>query len=461
MSEEDRFESLKLRSELTENLAALEYHQMTLIQERSLPLILEGRDVVARAKTGSGKTAAFALGVLNSIDSSSASVQALVLCPTRELSNQVTEEIRRLARKIANVRVLALCGGTPTGPQVSSLERGVHVVVGTPGRTLKHLLKGSLLVQSVKMVVVDEADTMLDMGFSEEVESIFDYLPRKRQTLLFSATYPDGIANISTRVQDSPVHLDVTDLDTSAEIEEHWSLVQREQRLHRLLDALEHWAGTLNIVFCNTKLDCAEVTRYLRSEKIAALEMHGDLDQFQRTETLIRFSNQSATVLVATDVAARGLDIGKVDVVFNFELPKQPEVYLHRIGRTGRAGRKGRAISLVTHKERGRLEDIQNEFRHTNIQEFELRPVSEPASGLIPSMTTIEVSGGRRHKLRPGDLLGAITATKEIPGSAVGEINVLEKNTFIAIDRDHHTRVLAILNKSPIKGKAYRARSIT
>jgi ATP-independent RNA helicase DbpA len=461
MSEETSFESLTLRNELIENLAELEYHQMTLIQQKSLPLILEGRDVVARAKTGSGKTAAFALGVLNSMDSGSLNTQSLILCPTRELANQVTEEIRRLARRIANVRVLALCGGSPTGPQVSSLERGVHIVVGTPGRTLKHLTKGTLRVQSVQTVVLDEADRMLDMGFSDEIEAILNYLPPKRQTLLFSATYPDGIAKISGRVQDNPVHLDVTDMDSSAEIEEHWSLVQGEQRLHGLLDALEYWAGTLNIVFCNTKLDCAEVTSYLRSAKVAALAMHGDLEQFERTETLIRFSNQSVTVLVATDVAARGLDIGKVDVVFNFELPTQPEVYLHRIGRTGRAGRKGRAISLVTDREQRRLKDIQDEFPHTDIQEYELRRVSEPASGLVPSMTTIEISGGRRHKLRAGDFLGAITASKEIPGNAVGKINVLEKNTFVAIHKEHHAKAVSILNQDPIKGKSYRARSIT
>ena len=461
MSEENDFKSLKLRSELIENLAALEYREMTVIQQKSLPPILEGRDVVGRAKTGSGKTAAFALGALNSLDSTSLETQSLVLCPTRELATQVTEEIRRLARRIANVRVLTLCGGSPTGPQVGSLERGVHIVVGTPGRTLKHLIKGTLKPKSIGMVVLDEADRMMDMGFSEEINAILNHLPRQRQTLLFSATYPAGIAKISGRVQENPVHIDVTEQDSSAEIEEHWSLVRLDQRLHCLLDALEDWAGTLNIVFCNTKLDVGEVTRYLRNANVAALPMHGDLEQFQRTETLIRFSNQSATVLVATDVAARGLDIGQVDVIFNFELPTQPEVYLHRIGRTGRAGRKGRAISLVTHNERHRLSDIQDKYSHTDIQEYELRRVAEPASGLIPSMATIEVSGGRRNKLRPGDFLGAITATKEVPGNAIGKIDVLEKNTFVAVHKKHHAKAISILNKAPIKGKSYRARSIT
>ena len=405
--------------------------------------------------------AAFALGALNSIDPSNSCVQTLVLCPTRELANQVTQEIRSLARKIPNVRVLTLCGGTPTGPQTSSLERGAHVVVGTPGRTLKHLTKETLKLDFVQTVVLDEADRMLDMGFTEEIEAILDYLPRKRQTLLFSATYPDAIAEISERVQDRPVSVDVTDMETPAEIEQYWSSVEHETRLESLLDALDHWAGTLNIVFCNTKLDCAEITNYLQSENIAALAMHGDLEQFERTETLIQFSNQSATVLIATDVAARGLDIGKVDVVFNYELPNQPEVYLHRIGRTGRAGRKGRSISLVTDKEHRRLKEIKETLHYKNIQKFDLNRVAERSSDLLPPMTTIEVSGGRRHKLRPGDFLGAITATKEISGTAVGKIDVLEKKTFIAINEANHTKAVRILNKVPIKGKTFRARSIS
>ncbi|MEC9465850.1 MAG: ATP-dependent RNA helicase DbpA [Myxococcota bacterium] len=460
MSEEKNFESLALRSELIEGLAALEYREMTVIQQASLPPILEGRDVVGRAKTGSGKTAAFALGALNSLDTTNLETQTLVLCPTRELADQVTDEIRRLAKRIANVRVLALCGGMPNRPQVKSLERGVHIVVGTPGRVLKHLLTGALELRALEMVVLDEADRMMDMGFSDEIDAILDHLPQQRQTLLFSATYPSGIADISEQVQDDPVHIDVTEADTSPEIEEYWSSVYHDERLDCLLDAMEDCAGTLNLVFCNTKSDVKQVTRYLQDENIAALSMHGDLEQFERTERLIRFSNQSATVLVATDVAARGLDIGQVDVVFNYELPPKPEVYLHRIGRTGRAGRKGRAYSLVTDRELRRLDAIQDAYAHTTIEEYQLRSVDEPASELTPSMTTIEVSGGRRNKLRPGDLVGALTSTKEIPGDAIGKIDVLEKKSFIAIQAEHRKNAVAILNKAPIKKKSYRARAI-
>ena len=284
--------------------------------------------MVGRAKTGSGKTAAFALGALNSLDTTNLETQTLVLCPTRELADQVTEEIRRLAKRIANVRVLALCGGMPNRPQVKSLERGVHIVVGTPGRVLKHLLSEALDLRALEMVVLDEADRMLDMGFGDEIDAILDHLPQQRQTLLFSATYPSGIAEISEQVQDDPIHIDVTEDDSSPEIEEYWSPVYHEERLDNLLDMLEDCAGTLNLVFCNTKSDVKQVTKFLQDENIAALSMHGDLEQFERTERLVRFANQSATVLVATDVAARGLDIGQVDVVFNYELPPKPEVYL-------------------------------------------------------------------------------------------------------------------------------------
>ena len=308
----------------------------------------------------------------------------------------------------------------PNRPQVKSLERGVHIVVGTPGRVLKHLLSEALDLRALEMVVLDEADRMLDMGFSDEIDAILD-LPQQRQTLLFSATYPSGIAEISEQVQDDPIHIDVTEDDTSPEIEEHWSPVYHEERLDCLLDAMEDCAGTLNLVFCNTKSDVKQVTKFLQDENIAALSMHGDLEQFERTERLVRFANQSATVLVATDVAARGLDIGQVDVVFNYELPPKPEVYLHRIGRTGRAGRKGRAYSLVTDRELRRLDAIQETYPHTTLDEYALRRVDTPASELAPSMTTIEVSGGRRNKLRPGDLVGAPTSAKKSRATSLGK----------------------------------------
>ena len=461
MTHPNAFDTLCLKPALTQSLRQQGYVEMTMIQQKALPLILEGRDLVGRAKTGSGKTAAFALGILQNVDPARQQEQALVLCPTRELADQVTEEIRKLAKKIPNVRVLSVCGGNPMGPQIGSLERGVHIVVGTPGRVLKHLTKETLWADQMQTLVLDEADRMLDMGFSEDIAKIIAFLPQKRQTLLFSATFPEGISKISSRIQKKPVHVDVTALDVPAEIEQYWISVSRQQRQASLLEVLGHGAGTLNLVFCNTKIDCAKVATFLKDHDIPALAMHGDLEQYERTETLVQFSNQSASVLVATDVAARGLDIGKVDAVFNYELPQQPEVYTHRIGRTGRAGRQGQAFSLVTPREEERLEAIQAQMDAGSLERFELTGASQQKSHLMSPMVTLVVNAGRRHKLRPGDLLGAITARKTVPGDAVGKIDVLESRTYIAIHKDHTDIALQLLNSAPIKGKPYKVRRVS
>ncbi len=460
MSDETLFDTLPLKPALIETLQTLGYHQMTLVQSQSLPAVLDGRDVLVRAKTGSGKTAAFALGLLNRLESSSFRVQSLVLCPTRELANQVAKEIRRLARTLPNTKVLTLCGGVPIGPQIGSLQHSAHIIVGTPGRILKHLRKQTLRLRGVNTVVLDEADRMLDMGFTEDIEKVLSYVPVKRQTLLFSATYPEDIAVMSRRVQRSPVSIDVTDDEAPAHIEQTWCSVTRENRIDSMVNALCRWGGRLNIVFCNTKIDCAEVAQRLQHEGIAAIAMHGDLEQPDRVRALVRFANQSATVLVATDVAARGLDIDDVDMVFNYELPDQPEVYVHRIGRTGRANKTGAAISLVTAREERRLHAIQEERPEAEIREVDRPSEKDDHGALMPSMTTIELNGGRKNRLRPGDLLGAITAGGQIPGSAVGKIDVLERRCFIALHSEHVQAAVRRLNEDRIKGMSFRARAI-
>lgn len=347
MSAPTDFSILKLKPELLASLVNLGYLEMTLVQAETLPKLIDGVDVLARAKTGSGKTAAFGLGLLNKLEPSTYRVQALVLCPTRELADQVAKEIRRLARAIPNVKILSLCGGSPLGAQITSLQHSPHVIVGTPGRVLKHLNKGTVKLDALQTLVLDEADRMLDMGFADELNAILDFVPANRQTLLFSATYADAIAAISARIQRKPVRIDVTQDEQAALITQYWCSVTRENRCDELLRTLRAWGGELNLVFCNTKIDCAEVASYLQSKKVVAVALHGDLDQAERTEVLARFANRSASVLIATDVAARGLDVKDLDAVFNFELPKQPEVYVHRIGRTGRAGKEGLAVSLV------------------------------------------------------------------------------------------------------------------
>ena len=455
------FATLPLNPALLGTLADLGYHHMTLVQEQTLPPIIAGRDVIARAKTGSGKTAAFGLGLLQGLEVQSLRVQALVICPTRELADQVAKEIRRLARAIANVKVVALSGGTPIGPQIGSLQHSAHIVVGTPGRLLKHLTKETLHLRGLRTLVLDEADRMLDMGFAEELEQILGHLPAQRQTLLFSATYPPAIAEVSARVQTDPVHVDVTEEELPVAVTQRWCEVGRGDRDEQLRRALAAWGGARNVVFCNTKADCAQLAAALGAGGIAAVALHGDLDQHERTEVLVRFSNGSASVLVATDVAARGLDIDDVDAVFNYELPGQPEVYVHRIGRTARAGKTGIAVSLVAGRELPRLHAIEALLPGVELQQSSIPEDGRSPATLAPAMCTVELNGGRKHKLRPGDLLGTLTAAGGIPSDAVGKIDLFDNNSYIALQRSRSADGLRQLNAQKIKGRQFRARIVS
>jgi ATP-independent RNA helicase DbpA len=452
------FATLDLKPALLGNLAEIGYAEMTLVQAQALPKVLAGCDVLARAKTGSGKTAAFGLGLLNRLDETAFRLQSLVLCPTRELADQVAREIRRLAQAIPNIKILTLCGGVPIGPQQASLQHSPHIVVGTPGRVLKHLSKANIAMDDLQTLVLDEADRMLDMGFADELDAILAFVPENRQTLLFSATYPDAIASISDRVQRDPVTIDVTDDEQPARIEQHWCSVTRENRNDELLRALRVWGGALNLVFCNTRIDCADVARYLQSKGIAAVALHGDLDQSQRTQVLVQFANRSASVLVATDVAARGLDVDDLDTVFNYELPAQAEVYVHRIGRTGRAGKEGVAVSLVEPREIRRLLEIEALLPTAALRECSIPDSSRAIESLSSAMTTLQISGGRKNKLRPGDLLGVLTADTGVSGESVGSIDLFDTVSYVAVRNTEAKRALQQLSNRPIKGKRYRAR---
>ena len=458
MSEPLTFDRLELRPELLSGLRSIDYTLMTKVQAETLPEILKGHDVLARAKTGSGKTAAFGLGLLNQLTVGDFTTQSLVLCPTRELADQVAKEIRRLARSIGNVKVLTLCGGAPFGPQCASLQRSPHVVVGTPGRLLKHIEKGNLQLGSLKNVVLDEADRLLDMGFTEQLDAILKHVPAKRQCLLFSATYPASIQAISRRCQRDAKIVDVTDDEKPAEISQCWCPVTRENRISQLCKALAAFGGELNIVFCNTKIDCAEVATELRVQGIAALALHGDLEQRERTQVLVRFANRSATVLVATDVAARGLDVKDVDAVFNFELPKQAEVYIHRIGRTARAGKQGIAVSLIEERELWRLQDISALQPDASMNERSISTGTQSFDSLQPKMVTLQINGGKKNKLRPGDILGALTADGGIKGADVGSIDLFDTFAFVAVSSGVGRAALKQLAGRPIKGRKFKVR---
>ncbi|MFA6313184.1 MAG: ATP-dependent RNA helicase DbpA, partial [Sterolibacterium sp.] len=319
---EGGFASLGLAAALLSNLDSLGYHRMTTIQAQSLPVILERRDLIAQAKTGSGKTAAFGIGILHKLNPSLMAIQALVLCPTRELADQVAKELRRLARFTDNIKVLTLCGGTPMGPQINSLEHGVHVVVGTPGRIRDHLGRASLDLARVQTLVLDEADRMTDMGFYEEISGIVNACPDHRQTLLFSATYPDDIRHATAPFLRQPVEVKVAAQHDAGRIEQRFYAVAPEGRNAAVAKLLKHFRPVSTLAFCNTKIHCRELATELRAQGFSALALYGDLEQRERDEILVQFAGRCCSVLVATDVAARGLDTQSLDAVINVDVSK-------------------------------------------------------------------------------------------------------------------------------------------
>ncbi len=433
---------------------------MTPIQEQSLPALLKGNDILAQAKTGSGKTAAFAISILHKLDTGLANTQALVLCPTRELANQVSNEIRSLARTTANTRVVTLCGGSPTAPQLTSLQHNPHIVVGTPGRLLKLLQKDALKLNAVKTLVLDEADRMLDMGFYDDIMRIISKTARSRQTLLFSATYPDEIRDISTAIQNDPVDVRIEGMHDNKKIKQVFYEIQKGERTRALVALLQHYRPQSSVVFCNRKQQCQELADDLWQQGLHALALHGDLEQKERDQVLAQFSNKSSSILIATDVAARGLDIKDLEAVINFELSPDPEVHIHRIGRTGRAGKQGLALSLFMPSEHFRIEAIE---------EYQESPVRiEKASSLktreyfkmSPPMVTLCITGGRKDKLRAGDILGALTANDKLSGKQIGKIDIFDKQTFIAVERPIAKQALKILSEDKIKGRKFRVRKL-
>jgi ATP-dependent RNA helicase DbpA len=451
------FSSLALQPSLLANIESLDYQQMTPIQAQSLPLILQGRDIIAKAKTGSGKTAAFAIGLLHFLDTDLYQIQSLVLCPTRELADQVAKEIRRLARMIPNIKVLTLCGGVSIGPQLASLESGAHIIVATPGRLLDHLRKESLQLNHLKQLVLDEADRMLDMGFADDIDQILAACPDKKQTLLFSATYPNDIEAISKRCQHNPqmISVETTEINTAI-TQEFFEVNSDDEKLDGLLVLLAEYKPQSSIIFCNTKQACSQLADWLQDHKISALALHGDLEQKQRDQVLVRFANRSVSVLIATDVAARGLDIKQLDAVINFDLARDSEVHIHRVGRTGRAGETGIALNLISPQDLAALNRLEN-FAKMQINLKSL-PVPKSNVDLQPAMVTINIDGGKKDKLRAGDILGALTKDAGISGDKIGKIDIFDFAAYVAVDKTVADKALKQLQSRPLKGRQFRAR---
>ena len=455
------FARLPLSPAALANLQALGYERMTPIQAASLPLSLAGRDLIAQARTGSGKTAAFTLPLLANLNPRRFAVQALVLCPTRELADQVAGEVRRLARAEDNIKVLTLCGGSPVQPQLVSLSHGAHIVVGTPGRVLDHLDRASLALDALATLVLDEADRMLDMGFADEIKQVLKHCPAQRQTLMFSATYPEGVQALATRFMRQPQTVTIKETHAPEQIRQLFIEVTETQRLHAVSLLLKHHRPVSTLAFCNTKQQCRDLVAVLQAQGISALELHGDLDQRDRDQVLVRFANRSCSVLVATDVAARGLDIAQLDAVINVDISPEVEVHTHRVGRTGRAGETGLAVSLASMDEMGRVGNIE----HAQGRAFEWLPLAalqaaEDAPPPLPPMVTLQILGGRKEKIRAGDVLGALTKDLGLDGAQIGKISINEFSTYVAVAREIAPQALRGLSAGKVKGRSVKVRQL-
>ncbi len=450
------FNELKLSDALLSSLNDAGFEQMTDVQAFSLPKILRGEDVVVQAETGSGKTVAFALGLLSKLDTNSFAPQALVLCPTRELAEQVAEAIRGLAKSLANVKVLTLCGGAPSRVQSASLEHGAHVLVGTPGRVLDHLQAERLNLAQLQTLVLDEADRMLEMGFQDELAGIIAKTPDVRQTLLFSATYPQGIRQLTKQVCTDAEIIKVAASKTQTSIQQSFYQLgdaSPAQAVRALL--LELQPGNC-MVFCTTKVETQSIADALKGKGFSTLALHGDLEQKDRDQTMVQFANGSGRVLVATDLAARGLDIAELDLVINVGMAHDLATHTHRIGRTGRAGAEGLAVTLIGAKDDYKMRMLEDTLS-APIKLLELPALNSAARPLQAEYTTVQINGGKKHKLRPGDIVGALTRDKKLSVEDIGKIKVQAQWAYVAVKTSKLNHALALINNDKIKAKRFRA----
>ncbi|HEY4183417.1 MAG TPA: ATP-dependent RNA helicase DbpA [Polyangia bacterium] len=458
------FAALGLSTTLRQVVAELGFTTPTAIQARAIPLLLAGGDLIGQSTTGSGKTAAFALPILQRLKLDERRPQALILCPTRELCTQVARDFRKLGRRQAGLQVLIVSGGQPMNPQLEALKLGVHVVVGTPGRALDHLTRGSFRLNDVATIVVDEADRMLDMGFGEEMEKLLSGASQPHQTVFFSATYPRSIEAMTKAHQRNPVRLTVDESETpKPTLRQVAYAVDEQSRLDTLLAVLRAEPPESAIVFCNFKATVARVEQALAGAGVSTASLHGNLEQKERDFVMAKLRNHSVRVLVATDVAARGLDIDGLDLVVNFELPFQPEIYVHRIGRTGRAGKAGLGVSFVGPQDRGKLKEIEAALGAP------LERLATPATdddavldfkttiAADAKMETLYISGGRKDKMRPGDILGALTGEAGgFKGSDIGKIEIHDRFSYVAIVKGSAARAIEQLGAGRIKGKRFK-----
>jgi ATP-dependent RNA helicase DeaD len=458
-----RFRELGLSEEILRALDELGYTDPSLIQAQAIPELLAGKDVIGQAQTGTGKTAAFGLPMLSYLDLESDETQALVLTPTRELCIQVTQALRAYAEHLP-VEVIAVFGGQAVATQQSRLREAAHVVVATVGRTLDLISRGSLHLASARYVVLDEADEMLDLGFIDDVERILRICPAGRQTSLFSATIPPPIERLADRYMYDPVTLRVTPKQLTVDaIEQAYVEVPPRSKVDRLIDVLRAEEPEQAIIFCRTKLGTARLDDALRDRGLQVKALHGDLSQGQRDGVMLAFKDHRLRLLVATDVAARGLDIEHVTHVINYDVPDTTEAYIHRIGRTGRVGRTGRAITFVTPKQRAEIPRIEREAK-TSIGEWEppeerLEHAPRPRRREHQEegqAVKLFVNRGRRSGIDDDDVRWALTEGAVIPEDAIGSIRVMDRFSFVELDAGHAEQALERLEGTKLKGKQIR-----
>ncbi len=458
------FTSLDLAPALQQALVDLKYVQLTQTQQACLPVLLSGKDVAVQAKTGSGKTLAFGLTLLNALvgaqEQGHSGVYSLVICPTRELAQQVAEQLRFLAKQHANTKILTLVGGVAIGPQIASLVHAPSVVVGTPGRVMDLIRKNKLDVSNVKSLVLDEADRILDMGFSDQMSWILAALPRERQSMLFSATFSNAIESLTNEYLHKAAIIEVEDKQQHSQITQLAYVLQDDRDVYGVSAVLTHHQPNSCMVFCQTKHQTQGLADALFEMGFNAQAIHGDLTQAQRQQVLTQFAIKSCNLLIATDVAARGLDLDQVDLVINAQIADSAEIHTHRVGRTGRAEQTGTAITLVKDDEVKALAQIAQDtnshipIKHIQALRFHANRI------VLPEHECVMVDGGKKQKISKGDLLGALIKQAEIPKEDIGKMQITHDKAYIAIKLRSVKRVLGFFRDNKVKGKSLRARKL-
>jgi ATP-dependent RNA helicase DeaD len=512
-----KFNELNLSNEILKAVEDLGFEEATPIQSLSIPKMMTGIDIIGQSQTGTGKTAAFGIPILEKTNAKNKAVQAVILCPTRELAIQVAEELKLFSKYKKGINIVPVYGGQPIQRQITALSKGAQIVIGTPGRVIDHLERRTLKLDTASTIILDEADEMLDMGFRDDIELILKSIPKERQTVFFSATMPKEFLSLSQKYQHSPeTRIVVSEKLTVPSIEQYYFDIKEHLKLEALTRCLDMYDPKLSLVFCNTKKKVDEVTSSLQARGYCADAIHGDMNQSQRNRVMTKFRNGSIELLIATDVAARGIDVNDIDMVFNFDVPKDDEDYVHRIGRTGRAGKAGKAYSFVSGKDIYKLRDIQR-YTKVNIKrmripsladveniketimldkvkevlkEKDLEKYTGMAESLISgeitsldiaaallkiifasekreqeqksdiseninkhNMTRLFINIGKKSGVRAGDFVGAIAGEAGINGNLIGDIKILDAFSFVEIPREYAIDVIKALHSSNIKGK--------